>query len=48
MKNKSFAREVNREDITKGALKLGMDLEEHIAFVIEALKPVATQLGLGE
>ena len=48
MKDKAFARSVSREDIVQGAEELGVDLEEHIAFVIEALKPVATQLGLGE
>jgi len=46
MKDKGFARAVNREDITKGAEQLGVDLEEHIAFVIESLKPVAPQLGI--
>ncbi len=46
MKDKSFARAVNREDITNGADQLGVDLEEHIGFVIEALKPVANELGI--
>ena len=46
MKDKSFARAVNREDVVKGAEILGMDLNEHIAFVIEALKPVAEELGI--
>ena len=46
MKDKAFARDVNREDITKGAGELGVDLEEHIAFIIESLKPVAAELGL--
>jgi len=46
MKDKSFARAVNREDIVKGAEQLGVDIEEHIAFVIEALKPVASELGI--
>ncbi len=46
MKDKGFARAVNREDITKGAEQLGVDLDEHIAFVIEALKPVARELGI--
>jgi predicted hydrolase (HD superfamily) len=46
MKDKSFARAVNREDIAKGAEQLGVDLDEHIAFVIEALKPVAEELGI--
>ncbi len=46
LKDKSFARQVNREEIRKGAEELGVDLDEHIAFVIEALKPVAADLGL--
>ncbi|HWY59087.1 MAG TPA: HD domain-containing protein [Terriglobales bacterium] len=46
MKDKAFARKVNRDDITNGAAGLGVDLEEHIAFCIEALKPIAGQLGL--
>lgn len=46
MKDKGFARAVNREDITKGAEQLGVDLDEHISFVIEALKPVAKDLGI--
>lgn len=46
MKDKGFARAVNREDITKGAEQLGVDLDEHIAFVIEALRPVANELGI--
>ena len=46
MKDKAFARQVNREDITQGAEELGVDLDEHIAFVIESLKPVAGVLGL--
>lgn len=45
-KDKAFARAVNRQDIERGAQELGVDLEEHIAFVIEALKPVAGELGL--
>jgi putative nucleotidyltransferase with HDIG domain len=46
MKDKAFARKVNREDIVNGAAGLGVDLEEHISFCIEALKPIADQLGL--
>src|SRR2546425_5895575 len=46
MKDKGFARAINRDDITKGAEQLGVDLDEHIAFVIEALKPVASELGI--
>src|SRR5204863_2902541 len=47
MKDKAFARSVNREDITKGAEELGVDLEEHIAFCIEAMRGVADARGLG-
>jgi putative nucleotidyltransferase with HDIG domain len=46
MKDKGFARNVNRDDITDGAERLGVDLDEHIAFVIESLKPVAGDLGI--
>ena len=46
MKDKGFARNVNRDDITKGADQLGVDLDKHIAFVIDSLKPVASQLGI--
>jgi predicted hydrolase (HD superfamily) len=46
MKDKAFARKVNRDDIIQGAAALGVDLDEHIAFCIEALKPVAKELGL--
>ena len=46
MKDKAFARKVNRDDIIKGAADLGVDLDEHIAFCIEAMKPIAKELGL--
>jgi predicted hydrolase (HD superfamily) len=46
MKDKAFARKVNREDIVNGAAALGVGLDEHIAFCIEAMKPIATELGL--
>jgi putative nucleotidyltransferase with HDIG domain len=46
MKDKAFARKVNRDDIVNGAAELGVDLEEHITFCIEAMKPIADQLGL--
>ncbi len=46
MKDKAFARSVHREDIIDGAADLGLDLEQHIAFCIDALKPIATELGL--
>jgi len=46
MKDKAFARSVNRDDIINGAAELGVDLEEHIAFCIEAMKRIAEKLGL--
>jgi putative nucleotidyltransferase with HDIG domain len=46
MKSKGFARTVNRDDITRGAAEFGVDLTEHIQFVIDALKPHAAELGL--
>lgn len=46
MKDKAFARQVNRDDITRGAADLGVDLEEHIAFVIGAMRGIAPELGL--
>ncbi len=46
MKDKAFARKVNRDDIVKGAAALGVDLDEHIAFCIEAMKGIADKLGL--
>jgi predicted hydrolase (HD superfamily) len=46
MKDKAFARSVSRNDIVNGAAELGVDLEEHIAFCIEAMKEIAAELGL--
>lgn len=46
MKDKAFARKVNRDDIINAARDLGVDLDEHITFCIEALKPIAKDLGL--
>ncbi len=46
MKDKAFARAVNRDDISNGARELGVELEEHIAFCIEAMKGKAEDLGL--
>ncbi|HKD44562.1 MAG TPA: HD domain-containing protein [Candidatus Angelobacter sp.] len=46
MKDKAFARSVNRADIINGAAEMGIDLEEHIAFCIEAMKAIAPELGL--
>lgn len=46
MKSKGFARTVRREDIERGATDFGVDLTEHIQFVIDAMKPIAGELGL--
>jgi putative nucleotidyltransferase with HDIG domain len=46
MKDKAFARAVNREDITKGAQELGVALDEHIQFCIDAMKKNKELLGL--
>jgi len=46
MKDKAFARSVNREDIVNGAAELGVDLDEHIAFCIQAMQERAEELGL--
>jgi len=46
MKDKAFARSVSREDIIKSAQELGVPLDEHISFCIEAMRGIADQLGL--
>lgn len=46
MKDKAFARGVNRDDIRQGAAELGVDLDAHIAFCIEAMKKRSAELGL--
>ena len=46
MKDKAFARSVNRDDIVNGAAALGVELEDHIAFCIQAMQKVSGQLGL--
>ena len=46
MKDKAFARGVSREDVIEGAAALGVDLDEHIAFVIGAMQRSADALGL--
>ena len=46
MKDKAFARGVNRQDVIQGALELGVDLDAHIGFCLEAMKRRAGELGL--
>lgn len=46
LKDKRFAANVNRDDITRGAQEIGAGLDEHIAFVVAALRPIAAELGL--
>jgi putative nucleotidyltransferase with HDIG domain len=46
MKDKAFARAVSREDMLNGAEELGVDFDEHVAFVLEALKANAEKLGV--
>jgi putative nucleotidyltransferase with HDIG domain len=46
LKQPSFASGVNRDDVYKGAELLGVELDEHIAFVTEALRPISRELGL--
>ena len=47
LKDKGFARGVNRDDVIQGAEQLGVPLDEHIQFVLDALRPVEKTLGLG-
>jgi predicted hydrolase (HD superfamily) len=47
LKDKAFARGVSRPDITQGAEELGVPLDDHIAFLLESLRPEETRLGLG-
>jgi predicted hydrolase (HD superfamily) len=47
LKDKAFARGVSREDVIRGAEELGVPLDEHIEFVLHALRPHERTLGLG-
>jgi len=47
LRDRGFTRSVNRDDVYRGTDQLGVDLDEHIAFVIKALEVVAPQIGLG-
>jgi predicted hydrolase (HD superfamily) len=46
LKDKAFARTVNRDDIEQGVAELGVGLDEHIRFVIDALRPAQREIGL--
>jgi putative nucleotidyltransferase with HDIG domain len=46
LKTKGFAANINRDDISRGAADLGVNLDEHIQFVIDAMTPIADELGL--
>jgi predicted hydrolase (HD superfamily) len=46
LKDKAFARSVNRDDIRQGVEELGVDMDDHIRFVIDALRPVQKEIGL--
>src|SRR6266481_1360087 len=46
LKDKAFARAVNRDDIINGAAEMGVDLDQHITFCIDAMKARAVELGL--
>jgi putative nucleotidyltransferase with HDIG domain len=46
LKDKAFARGVNRDDVTRGAAELGVPLDDHIAFCVEAMRGVAGEIGL--
>lgn len=46
LKDKAFARGVNRDDVYKGAEELGVTLDDHIAFCIDAMRKIAQELGL--
>ena len=48
LKDKAFARSVNRDDIRQGVAELGVELDEHIRFVRDALIPVECEIGLGK
>src|SRR5205809_2667550 len=46
LKAKAFAASINRDDIARGAADLGVELDQHIQFVIDAMSPIAGELGL--
>ena len=46
MKDKGFAKDVNRDDIVRGAEELNIDLDDHIAFIVESMKPISATIDL--
>jgi putative nucleotidyltransferase with HDIG domain len=46
LKDKGFARTVNRDDVYRGAAELGIELDEHIEFIVAALSDIAPEIGL--
>ena len=46
MKDKGFAKDVRRDDIVRGAEELNVDLDEHISFIVESMKPIAAHIDL--
>jgi len=46
LKRKEFARNINRDDIQRGAADLQVDLTDHIQFVVDSLKPLAAEIGI--
>ncbi len=46
MRDKAFAKDVNRDDILRGAEELGVDLDEHISFIVDSMKPIASRIDL--
>ena len=48
LKDRAFARGVNRDEVRQGAEELGVPLDEHVRLVIEALRPIERELGLGQ
>ena len=46
MKDKNFAKDVSRDGILRGAEELGVDLDEHISFIVDSMKPIAKEIGL--
>jgi predicted hydrolase (HD superfamily) len=46
LKQPSFAAGVNRQDVYEGAEELGVDLDDHIRFVVGAMRPISAELGL--